>query len=63
MYIYVINILTYELGFVLMTEVDNPTTGKPNIHYSSQIGYKNKINLSSPAETNCRPIKSNKLLR
>lgn len=33
------------IRYVLMTEVDNPSTGRPTVHYSKQIGFKQKINI------------------
>lgn len=34
------------IRYVLMTDIDNPSNGKPSAHMSSQIGFKQKINFN-----------------
>lgn len=33
------------MRYVIMTDIDNPSNGKPSAHHSNQIGYRQKINL------------------
>lgn len=34
------------IRYVIMTDIDNPTTGRPTIHYGTQTGFRPKINLT-----------------